>query len=252
MDKELLKQLEKWHKNLDHEKIISAALEIPTEIRDYELTCILARAYNNIEDYGKAAALLLSVEDQGKNDPLWLYRLGYAYFYLDVEEKALELLNRSIELDPGNEDVQDLIDMCHEYLADCGDIEIEAGLTADNSLQGYTAVVKHDNSVSVCFYIEHNKPFAIGEKMHKINKEAYMNGYNWEAFFNYYLPKYTPDIMEGMDTDPEAGMYVAYYDLTPENEMRAEKFVELIRSLMDNEDELYRIVREESEFILWE
>ncbi len=34
MDKKLLKQLEKWHKNLDHEKIISAVLKIPTESRD--------------------------------------------------------------------------------------------------------------------------------------------------------------------------------------------------------------------------
>ena len=88
--------------------------------------------------------------------------------------------------------------------------------------------------------------------MQEINEEAYMNGYNWEAFFNYYLPKYAPDVCMNMKTDPEAGMYVAYYDLTPENEARAEKFTEIIHSLINNEKELYGIVREEGKAIEWD
>jgi hypothetical protein len=114
------------------------------------------------------------------------------------------------------------------------------------------AVVKHEKSISVCFYIEHDEPFAIGGKMNKVNENAYMNGYNWEAFFNYYLPKYAPDIAEGMETDPEAGMYVAYYALTPENEAKAEKFKDIIIGLVENEAELYRIVREEGDGIEWD
>jgi hypothetical protein len=116
----------------------------------------------------------------------------------------------------------------------------------------YTAVVKHKDSISVCFYIEQDKPFAIGEKMNATNEEAYMNGYNWEAFFNYYLPKYAPDIAEGMEADPEAGMYVADYTLTPENEAKAEKFKAIIIALVENEEELYRIVREEGDKIEWD
>ena len=116
----------------------------------------------------------------------------------------------------------------------------------------YATTIKHKTGISVCFYIEQDKPFAIGEKMNAINEEAYMNGYNWEAFFNYYLPKYDPDVTEGMGTDPEAGMYVAYYDLTPENEARAEKFVQIINHLIKNEEELYRIVREEGDKIAWD
>ena len=116
----------------------------------------------------------------------------------------------------------------------------------------YTAVLKHDESISICFYIENDKVLAIGEKMNEINELAYMNGYNWDAFFNYYLPKYAPDVFEGMETDPEAGMYAAYYKLTPENEARANKFAEIIKSLVENEDELYRVVREEGENIEWD
>ena len=116
----------------------------------------------------------------------------------------------------------------------------------------YVAMEKNEGSISVCFYIENDKPFIIGKKMHKINENAYMNGYNWEAFLNYYLSKNAPEVMVGMDTDPEAGMYVAYYSLTSENEARAEKFEELIHSLIENEDELFRILREEGQNIEWD
>jgi len=55
-----------------------------------------------------------------------------------------------------------------------------------------------------------------------------------------------------MESDPEAGMYAAYYDLTPENEQKAERFAELITSLVENEEELYRIVQEEGGEIEWD
>lgn len=111
---------------------------------------------------------------------------------------------------------------------------------------------KFDDSISITFNIEDEKVMAIGEKMNEINDEAYMNGYNWEAFFNYYLEKNAPELTDGMDTDPEAGMYCAYYDLTPENEVKAQKFAEIIYSLIDNEEELYRIVREDGGSIEWD
>ncbi len=50
-----------------------------------------------------------------------------------------------------------------------------------------------------------------------------------------------------MGSDPEAGMYSAYYKRTPENKLKAEKFMEMICSLVDNEEELYRIVKEEGD-----
>lgn len=119
-------------------------------------------------------------------------------------------------------------------------------------MDDYACTVKHDDSISVCFNIEQDKPFDIGNKMNGINGSAYMNGYNWEAFFNYYLSNYAPDVLEGMQTDPEAGMYAAYYPLTPENEARAEKLVKIICNLIENEEELYRIIRDEGDEIEWD
>ncbi len=116
----------------------------------------------------------------------------------------------------------------------------------------YVSIVKHENSLSVCFYLEQDKPFRIGEKMNELNEEAYMNGYNWEAFFDYYLTKHSSEVIKNMDPDPEAGMYVACYDLTSENEKKAEKFVEIIEDLIENEDKLYEIVKNEGNDIEWD
>lgn len=116
----------------------------------------------------------------------------------------------------------------------------------------YVRVIKTDNSIIVSFNNEDDKLFAIGEKMNEINECAYMNGYNWDALFNYYLEKNAPELLDGLESDPEAGSYAAYYDLSPENEIKAEKFVEIIKSLIENEDELYRIIREEGDEIEWD
>jgi hypothetical protein len=122
----------------------------------------------------------------------------------------------------------------------------------DITMNEYVFTAKNETSISVLFVIDQDRLLAIGEKMNELNEEAYMNGYNWEAFFNYYLPKYNPDVFENMQSDPEAGMYVAYYDLTPENEAKAEKLVTIFSSLVENKEELYRIVREEGGNIEWD
>ncbi len=116
----------------------------------------------------------------------------------------------------------------------------------------YVEVNKSNNWVHVWFYNENSKPFSIGEKMCEINENAYMNGYNWDAFFNYYLSEHEPDILEGLDSDPEAGSYSALYELSQENEKKALRFQEIIISLIENEEELYRIVREKGDEIEWD
>ena len=79
-----------------------------------------------------------------------------------------------------------------------------------------------------------------------------MNGYNWEAFFNCYLAQNAPELLEDMKTDPEAGMYVAYYDFTPENEAKADKFNELIHKLVEEPELLYDFMREHAWDVEWD
>lgn len=116
----------------------------------------------------------------------------------------------------------------------------------------YVSVKNHNNTITIWFSNEDEKPFAIGEKMNELNDLAYMNGYNWDALFNYYLAKNAPELLEGLDSDPEAGSYAAYYELTPENEKKAEKFAAIIKHLIENEEELYSLVRDEGDMIEWD
>ncbi len=119
-------------------------------------------------------------------------------------------------------------------------------------MSDYARVFQSDGWISLNLDAGDSRVIAIGERMEAACPEAYMNGYNWEAFFRHYLEKNAPDILEGMDPDPEADTYVAHWPLTAENEARAEKFEKLIHSLMENEEELCRVVREEGDEIEWD
>jgi len=120
--------------------------------------------------------------------------------------------------------------------------------------QDYVKVIEMEeyNNVSVCFYIENEAIMSIGEKMNAINEYAYMNGYNWEAFLNFYLEKNHPEICDGMESDPEAGMYAAYYDLSDTNKEKAKDFSNIIVNLIENEDKIYDLVKAHSEEIEWD
>ena len=116
----------------------------------------------------------------------------------------------------------------------------------------YVEILKYGNKIIITFNIEHNKPFNIGEKMNELCEDAYMNGYNWGAFFNYYLGKNYPEILEGINFDSEAGMFTAYCDYSLENEIKAEKFKEIIRDLVENEEKLYKVIKVEAANIEWD
>ena len=125
MDKLLLSQINEWHEVKEHQKIIDAIEALPPEEWGYELTCLLARAYNNVSpepcdwhrDLGKAISLLESVREDGKNDALWHFRLGYALYFLDREAEALPCFRRAAELDPEDPDAPYFIQECEKALA---------------------------------------------------------------------------------------------------------------------------------------
>ncbi len=109
-----------------------------------------------------------------------------------------------------------------------------------------------DGSISVYFGIENDKIFALGEEMNDIREEAYMNGYNWDAFLNYYLTENAPEILEDMESDPEAGSYVAYYGDGAANEDKAKRLADVIISLVENKEKIFKILREKGDEIEWD
>ena len=116
MNDELMKQIDEWHKAEKHQEIIDALEQIPEAERDFETTSLLARAYNNIEEYAKAAELLESVREEGAEDERWNFRMGYAQYFLNNYREALDYFSKARELNPEDEDTLSFIRQCNMVL----------------------------------------------------------------------------------------------------------------------------------------
>lgn len=113
MNDELMEQIDEWHKAEKHQEIIDALEQIPEAERDFETTGFLARAYNNIEEYAKAADLLESVREEGAEDERWNFRMGYAQYFLCNYREALSYFSKARELEPENGDALSFIRQCN-------------------------------------------------------------------------------------------------------------------------------------------
>ena len=122
-DMDILKQCQKWHEESKQHKIIDALEAIPAEERTPEMDSELARAYNNLADphkptckemLKKALALLKPHEEYFEDDYYWNFRMGYSYFYLDQEGRALRYFEKALEVRPGDDDTKEFIDRCKQ------------------------------------------------------------------------------------------------------------------------------------------
>ena len=120
---EILQQCQIWNGNGEYKKIVDALEAIPAEERTPEMDSELARAYNNLaapsdrELFKKAIALLQPHEEYFAGDHCWNFRMGYAYFYLDQEGRALRYFERALEARPGDEDTEELIESCKKGIS---------------------------------------------------------------------------------------------------------------------------------------
>ena len=117
----------------------------------------------------------------------------------------------------------------------------------------FVAVSRNDDITDIVFYIENEEIMEIGDKLNEINEEAYMNGENWSILLEAWLTENEPDLLEGLDPDPEAGMYAAYYhDTSDETLKKAERFAAVIKDFVSDPEKLYDFVRENGEDIEWD
>ena len=125
-DMDILKQCQKWHEESKQHKIIDALEAIPAEERTPEMDSELARAYNNLADphkptckemLKKALALLKPHEEYFEDDYYWNFRMGYSYFYLDQEGRALRYFEKALEVRPGDDDTKEFIDRCKKGIS---------------------------------------------------------------------------------------------------------------------------------------
>ncbi len=111
-DMDILKQCQKWHEEDKHQKIVDALEAISAEERTPEMDMELARAYNNLADPSepegkkllhRALELMQSHEEELGDTYSWNFRMGYAYYYLDQEGRALRHFEKALELHPGDD-----------------------------------------------------------------------------------------------------------------------------------------------------
>ena len=130
---DILKQCQKWHEEDKHQKIVDALEAIPAEERTPEMDMELARAYNNLADSSepegrkllrKALELMRPHEEELGDTYSWNFRMGYAYFYMDQEGRALRYFEKALELHPGDDpklntrqDIEELIDSCKKGIS---------------------------------------------------------------------------------------------------------------------------------------
>ena len=116
MGSKLLKQLQEWHEQDEYQKIVDAIKAIPKEKWDYDMISHLARAYNNLEKYQDAITLLQSIRIQGLSDPLWHFRMGYAYYYLDEIPLAMEEFEQVLKDNPDDQDAKLFFTWCQQEM----------------------------------------------------------------------------------------------------------------------------------------
>ena len=132
-DMDILKQCQKWHEEDKHQKIVDALEAISAEERTPEMDMELARAYNNLADSSEpegrkllhqALELMQSHEEERGDTYSWNFRMGYAYYYLDQEGRALRHFEKALELHPGDDpklntrqDMEELIDSCKKGIS---------------------------------------------------------------------------------------------------------------------------------------
>lgn len=104
-------QLNQWHEEDEHQRIVDVLLAIPENERDYETINRLARACNNLGLYEEALHHFESIAEAGQHDPLWNYRVGFALYHAKRYEDAAQALRTADQLEPGDEDVEYLMQL---------------------------------------------------------------------------------------------------------------------------------------------
>ena len=116
----LLEKCQKWHEAGQFPKIIEALEALGEDGRTPELASELARANNEADPntsegrlmLHRAIELLEPHEEALGATYLWNFRLGYAYYYLDQEGRALSRFRRAHEAKPEDEDAKEFMEDC--------------------------------------------------------------------------------------------------------------------------------------------
>ena len=79
-----------------------------------------------------------------------------------------------------------------------------------------------------------------------------MNGYDWDTLVRFYVANTDPDLMNEVETDPEAGMFSTYMAHSPENLEKMKRFESHIRTMLAGESTLMEFIEANSDEVEWD
>ncbi|MBP1992318.1 Imm51 family immunity protein [Paenibacillus eucommiae] len=221
MDNELLQQLNLWHENSEYKKIIHKIKQIPEADRDYDLLNHLARALNNLDKHKEALEILLSVQEQGESDPLWHFRVGYAHYYSEQYEEAIQAFEQVLKLDPKDSVAKMLLEGSRRAVDRNASeasgieedtfaaVEAEDGEIIEDELNPFMLVSHKGGNQSLILSVGTYKDDIFQARA----AEGFEgNGYDWASLAAVFLEEKMPDLVGIIKFDPEAGMFAAYTD----------------------------------------
>lgn len=225
---------------LDSQKLVNPDLDMRYTIPDYIETYTDGVVTDNGYDY---------VNEDGTELAIWL----------DTQDAAAQVQNVIHCLKTKRFCGNDLSQTAQIYISEqdcaeidqCTEVSYAPNPSKEQHLPDYLKVAAEEDctGVAVCFKTDAPKPVAVGQKLKALNKHACMNGYNWEALLNCCLEQNLPDLMDGLETSSEEEGYIAFYEKTPENIERANRLADFIAYLVEDEEDLCQLVREDGETI---
>lgn len=109
---DIIEKIQKLTEADRDEDVVNLILTLPVEEQTDEIKGLLARAYNNLEQYEKALQLLFETKDTQEDTANWNFRIGYSYYYLGNYDKSLQYFSRALEITPDDEDTKWFVDKC--------------------------------------------------------------------------------------------------------------------------------------------
>lgn len=111
---------------------------------------------------------------------------------------------------------------------------------------------EEEDFITVTFESNNKKILKIWDTITDIESEAYMSGYNWEALFMYHFDNNYPWQFEELETDTDDENFIIHLEYSEENKVNAAEMAKIMEHLIENEDDIYDIVRENWDDIAWD
>jgi tetratricopeptide (TPR) repeat protein len=245
-----IEQLNEWHDNDDNQKIIDAIEQLPLEERGFEIIGIYARALNNDGKYQEALDQLMAVEEAGKEDGAWNFRVGYSLYYLKRKSEAAEYFQRAIDHGDDCDDTREMLqyslnddpwDYLFEYIDKYEEI-------VNKYPEGKVTDYLNDSQITLLAY-----NFLYGQVSNGGFIQLIQNGYGGFIFntpFTETIKTWGAE-KTGVIVEKANIIYDTYKDQL-EKETSIEEFSELYKEIKDFEpleDEFYEIMDYETKII---